>query len=189
MATIIHILRHWFSSSFHCRCLYGSSGCQVSCRLVSLVMLCFNPILELILVLKPCALSDKHGDVWLLFFHLHSCCRLYHLVRVSQAFKHPSLFSSSCGRQYTKGPLFRIQTYYGASILSVMFRCIFGSKWENFHNTLATDADISSKVLLAFFIVWLLEFPFVSSSRLEPKPTTDLFRCGYTHDTFTISLQ
>jgi nucleobase:cation symporter-1, NCS1 family len=56
----------------------------------------------------------------------------------------------------------RIQTFYGASILSVMFRCVFGSAWENFHNALAENADISSKVLLAFFIVWLLEFPFVS---------------------------
>lgn len=45
-----------------------------------------------------------------------------------------------------------------------MFRCIFGGSWENFKNSLPVDADISSKVLLAFFLVWLLEFPFVSSS-------------------------
>ena len=47
-----------------------------------------------------------------------------------------------------------------------MFRCIFGSGWENFHNSLAASADVSSKVLLAFFIVWLLEFPFVSFTYL-----------------------
>lgn len=45
-----------------------------------------------------------------------------------------------------------------------MFRCIFGGSWENFKNSLPVDADISSKVLLAFFLVWLLEFPFVSFS-------------------------
>ncbi|KAM0269866.1 hypothetical protein ACHAQH_009617 [Verticillium albo-atrum] len=54
-----------------------------------------------------------------------------------------------------------IQTFYGASILSVMFRCIFGSSWTGFTNTLAANADITSKTLLAFFIVWLLEFPFM----------------------------
>lgn len=45
-----------------------------------------------------------------------------------------------------------------------MLRCIFGSSWENFHNALSESANISSKVLLAFFIVWLLEFPFVSDA-------------------------
>ncbi|KAI6777418.1 hypothetical protein HG530_001363 [Fusarium avenaceum] len=54
-----------------------------------------------------------------------------------------------------------IQTFYGGSILSVMLRCIFGSSWENFTNTLGANADISSKVLLAFFIVWILQFPFM----------------------------
>ncbi|KAM0327153.1 hypothetical protein ACHAQA_006284 [Verticillium albo-atrum] len=54
-----------------------------------------------------------------------------------------------------------IQTFYGASILSVMFRCIFGASWTGFANTLAADADITSKTLLAFFIVWILEFPFM----------------------------
>jgi NCS1 family nucleobase:cation symporter-1 len=42
-----------------------------------------------------------------------------------------------------------------------MLRCVFGSSWENFTNTLGPNADISSKVLLAFFIVWILQFPFV----------------------------
>ncbi|KAL1870812.1 hypothetical protein VTK73DRAFT_2404 [Phialemonium thermophilum] len=54
-----------------------------------------------------------------------------------------------------------IQTFYGASVLSVMLRCIFGSSWVNFQNTLSKSADISSKTLLAFFIVWILEFPFI----------------------------
>ncbi|KAL2416450.1 Allantoin permease [Exophiala dermatitidis] len=54
-----------------------------------------------------------------------------------------------------------IQTYYGAAILSVMFRCIFGSAWTNFQNTLSASADVTSSTLLAFFIVWILEFPFM----------------------------
>ncbi|KAF5591189.1 uracil permease [Fusarium pseudoanthophilum] len=54
-----------------------------------------------------------------------------------------------------------IQTFYGGSILSVMLRCIFGSSWQNFTNTLSENADISSKVLLAFFLVWLMQFPFM----------------------------
>ncbi|KAE9582353.1 hypothetical protein CGMCC3_g1675 [Colletotrichum fructicola] len=53
-----------------------------------------------------------------------------------------------------------IQTYYGANLLSVCFRCIFGSGWDNFANTLPAGADVTSKQLLAFFIVWLVEFPF-----------------------------
>ena len=47
----------------------------------------------------------------------------------------------------------------------MVFRCIFGSSWENFTNTLEAGADISSKTLLAFFLVWILEFPFVSLAR------------------------
>lgn len=62
-----------------------------------------------------------------------------------------------------------IQTYYGANLLSVCFRCIFGSGWDNFANTLPAGADVTSKQLLAFFIVWLVEFPFVRS----PLPTPE----------------
>ncbi|KAF6825197.1 NCS1 allantoin transporter (NCS1 nucleoside transporter) [Colletotrichum plurivorum] len=53
-----------------------------------------------------------------------------------------------------------IQTYYGANLLSVCFRCVFGSSWHNFANALPEGADVTSKQLLAFFIVWLVEFPF-----------------------------
>ncbi|KAI6778562.1 uncharacterized protein J7T54_003312 [Emericellopsis cladophorae] len=54
-----------------------------------------------------------------------------------------------------------IQTFYAGSILSVMLRCIFGSSWENMANMLPGDADITSKVLLAFFLAWIMEFPFM----------------------------
>ncbi|KAK1541009.1 NCS1 nucleoside transporter [Colletotrichum paranaense] len=53
-----------------------------------------------------------------------------------------------------------IQTYYGANLLSVCFRCIFGNSWDNWPNMLPTGADVTSKQLLAFFLLWLVEFPF-----------------------------
>lgn len=55
-----------------------------------------------------------------------------------------------------------IQSYYAGNVLSVMLRCIFGSSWHNFENTLSASANITSKQLLAFFMAWLMEFPFVS---------------------------
>ncbi|KAF2213850.1 hypothetical protein CERZMDRAFT_83291 [Cercospora zeae-maydis SCOH1-5] len=53
-----------------------------------------------------------------------------------------------------------IQTFYAGNILSVMFRCMFGSSWENLPNTLPAGGPITSKQLLAFFIAWILQFPF-----------------------------
>ncbi|KAL4875889.1 permease for cytosine/purines, uracil, thiamine, allantoin-domain-containing protein [Aspergillus karnatakaensis] len=53
-----------------------------------------------------------------------------------------------------------IQTYYGANLLSLMFRCMFGYKWVDFANALPVGADVTSKQLLCFFIVWLMELPF-----------------------------
>lgn len=53
-----------------------------------------------------------------------------------------------------------IQSYYGANFLSVCFRCIFGDSWDAWHNSLPISAHVTSKQLLAFFIVWLMEFPF-----------------------------
>jgi NCS1 family nucleobase:cation symporter-1 len=44
----------------------------------------------------------------------------------------------------------------------VMLRCIFGSSWHNFENTLSGAANVTSKQLLTFFMAWLMEFPFVS---------------------------
>jgi NCS1 family nucleobase:cation symporter-1 len=53
-----------------------------------------------------------------------------------------------------------IQTFYAGNILSVMLRCVFGSSWQNFQNTLSPSANVTSKQLLAFFMAWLMEFPF-----------------------------
>ncbi|KAH9894668.1 amidase signature domain-containing protein [Xylariomycetidae sp. FL2044] len=54
-----------------------------------------------------------------------------------------------------------IQTFYGANLLSVCFRCIFGGIWHDWPNSLPASADVTSKQLLGFFLVWLAEFPFM----------------------------
>lgn len=56
-----------------------------------------------------------------------------------------------------------IQSFYAGNILSVMLRCIFGASWNNLENTLAASSNVTSKQLLAFFMAWLMQFPFVSS--------------------------
>ncbi|KAL4746366.1 hypothetical protein BDW72DRAFT_210510 [Aspergillus terricola var. indicus] len=53
-----------------------------------------------------------------------------------------------------------IQSMYGANLLSVMLRCMFGHKWTEFSNALPASADITSQQLLCFFLVWLAELPF-----------------------------
>ncbi|ORY01751.1 NCS1 nucleoside transporter [Clohesyomyces aquaticus] len=55
---------------------------------------------------------------------------------------------------------FGIQTFYGANLMSTCLRCIFGYKWENWSNTLPASADVTSRQLLCFFLVWMMEFPF-----------------------------
>lgn len=54
-----------------------------------------------------------------------------------------------------------IQTFYGANLLSTCLRCIFGSSWEGMENTLPVSAHVTSKTLLCFFLVWLIQFPLV----------------------------
>lgn len=54
-----------------------------------------------------------------------------------------------------------IQTFYGANLLSTCLRCIFGSSWENMPNRLPASAHVTSKTLLCFFLVWLMQFPLV----------------------------
>jgi NCS1 family nucleobase:cation symporter-1 len=56
-----------------------------------------------------------------------------------------------------------INTYYGANLMSTMLRCIFGHIWANWENTLPLSADVTSKQLLCFFLVWFIELPFVSA--------------------------
>lgn len=54
-----------------------------------------------------------------------------------------------------------IQSYYGANLLAVCFRCVFGHNWTDFKNTLPTSAHVAGPILLCFFLVWLMELPFM----------------------------
>jgi NCS1 family nucleobase:cation symporter-1 len=56
-----------------------------------------------------------------------------------------------------------IQSYYGANLMSTCLKCIFGHRWDNWENQLPASADVTSKQLLCFFLVWILELPFVST--------------------------
>src|SRR5690242_4258154 len=73
-----------------------------------------------------------------------------------------------------------IQTFYAGNILSVMLRCIFGSSWNDFDNSLPASANVTSKQLLTFFLAWLMEFPFVSHLRKTSQAIVQLIRrrCG-----------
>ncbi|KAK8136595.1 uracil permease [Apiospora sp. TS-2023a] len=54
-----------------------------------------------------------------------------------------------------------VQSFYGANLVSVCFRCIFGDLWTRWPNALPASAHVTSKQLLGFFIVWAAEFPFM----------------------------
>ncbi|EED19108.1 allantoin permease, putative [Talaromyces stipitatus ATCC 10500] len=53
-----------------------------------------------------------------------------------------------------------IQTYYASQFLAVMLRCVFGHRWTDFPNHLPASAAITSANLLAFGLLWLIQFPF-----------------------------
>ncbi|KAH8178648.1 hypothetical protein LIA77_00167 [Sarocladium implicatum] len=54
-----------------------------------------------------------------------------------------------------------MEEYYAANLLSVCFRCMFGSAWEDWANTLPASAATSSKQILCFFLIWFVEAPLV----------------------------
>lgn len=56
---------------------------------------------------------------------------------------------------------FAVQTFFAGQLMSVTLLCIFGHKWANFKNHLPASAMITSKDLLAFFIFWIIQFPFM----------------------------
>lgn len=56
---------------------------------------------------------------------------------------------------------FATQSYYGGRITAVALRAIFGSSWEKIPNKLPASAGITSANLLAFFIFWIIQFPFM----------------------------
>lgn len=52
------------------------------------------------------------------------------------------------------------QTYYASRLINVSLWCIFGHKWTDIPNQLPESASITSSGLLAFFIFWIIQFPF-----------------------------
>jgi nucleobase:cation symporter-1, NCS1 family len=55
-----------------------------------------------------------------------------------------------------------VQTYFGSQLFSVLLRCIFGDSWWGMANHLPQSAGITSRDLLAFFLFWILETPFLA---------------------------
>lgn len=56
---------------------------------------------------------------------------------------------------------FGVQSYFGSQLLGVLLRCIFGNSWWHMANTLPESAGITSRDLLAFFLFWMIEMPFL----------------------------
>ncbi|KAL2208362.1 NCS1 family nucleobase:cation symporter-1 [Sarocladium strictum] len=67
---------------------------------------------------------------------------------------------------------FGVQSYFGSQLLSVLLRCVFGESWWNMTNHLPADAGITSRDLLAFFLFWMLEMPFLA---VHPRKIKFLF--------------
>lgn len=57
---------------------------------------------------------------------------------------------------------FGVQSYFGSQLLGVLLRCIFGNSWWHMVNHLPESAGISSRDLLAFFLFWMIEMPFLT---------------------------
>lgn len=56
---------------------------------------------------------------------------------------------------------FGVQTYYGARCFDVMMRCMFGYRWTDIPNQLPESAQITTRLMLAFFLYWLIQFPLM----------------------------
>ncbi|CRG91925.1 Uracil permease [Talaromyces islandicus] len=67
---------------------------------------------------------------------------------------------------------FGVQSYFGSQLLSVLLRCIFGNSWWHMANHLDASAGITSRDLLAFFLFWMLEMPFLA---IHPSKIKFLF--------------
>jgi hypothetical protein len=57
---------------------------------------------------------------------------------------------------------FGVQSYFGSQLLGVLLRCVFGNSWWHMANHLPESAGISSRDLLAFFLFWMIEMPFLT---------------------------
>lgn len=64
------------------------------------------------------------------------------------------------------------QTYYASRLMDVALRCVFGHQWTDIPNHLPPSAGISTSQMVAFFLTWLLQFPF---AWLHPSKAGPLF--------------
>ncbi|CAK1356728.1 Allantoin permease [Cercospora beticola] len=64
------------------------------------------------------------------------------------------------------------QTYYASRLMDVALRCVFGYKWTQIPNHLPVSAGITTSQMIAFFLTWLLQFPFAF---LHPSASGPLF--------------
>lgn len=78
---------------------------------------------------------------------------------------------------------FSIQTYFAGSLMSVLMRCIFGHKWANIPNKLPASAGITSKGLLAFFLIWIIQGPLMF---LHPSIQRHLYTVKFVTTTATL---
>jgi NCS1 family nucleobase:cation symporter-1 len=53
-----------------------------------------------------------------------------------------------------------VQLFSGASFVAVMLRCIFGHLYTDIPNNIPESVGITSAGMLAFFLFWLVHFPF-----------------------------
>jgi hypothetical protein len=146
MATIVCFCVHWFIPCCHCGCSHGSARCQVSYWIVR----------------HPCQTRRQHS------LTTYSPVLARSVMGMYGSFFFVFIRAVVCIIWYG------IQTFYAGNLLSVMLRCIFGSSWENFGNTLPASANITSKKLLTFFIAWILEFPFVSHTGIPSDVNNSL---------------
>lgn len=54
----------------------------------------------------------------------------------------------------------RVFSFYAAQLLSVSFGAMFGDAWINLENQLPLSAKVSTKIMICYFIMWLIQVPF-----------------------------
>ncbi|KAH3663509.1 hypothetical protein OGAPHI_004910 [Ogataea philodendri] len=69
-------------------------------------------------------------------------------------------------RMFVAALWFGVQTYYGSRCFDVALRCVFGHKWYNIPNHLPDSAQITTRLMVAFLIYWIAQFPLMF---LHPK--------------------
>lgn len=64
------------------------------------------------------------------------------------------------------------QTFYAGMLMDTCLRCIFGSSWQNLPNHLPASSGTTSRQLLAFFVLWFIQLPFMF---IHPSKTKKVF--------------